>query len=65
MNTNFKKQLFLFLRLAVSLGLIAYIFFKISSTHDLSQFPAYYLKADYLWLIGAVFVLIGLLVKNN
>lgn len=61
MNQNGKKKVFLFLRLLISFGLIAYIFYKISAKHELSELPTYFSHANYLWLAGAVLLLIVLL----
>jgi len=61
MKQKNKKKLFLLLRLLVSFGLIAYIFFKINSRHGLSELPVYFSQANYLWLAGAVLLLVILL----
>ncbi|HOO76409.1 MAG TPA: lysylphosphatidylglycerol synthase transmembrane domain-containing protein [bacterium] len=58
---SWKKRLFLFARLAVSFGLIGYIVYQIASRQDISAFPVYYEKADWLWLGAAVLSVILLL----
>ncbi|MFH1038477.1 MAG: lysylphosphatidylglycerol synthase transmembrane domain-containing protein [PVC group bacterium] len=61
MNETWKKKLFLLLRLSISFGLIAYIFYKISAKHRLSDLVTYFSDAHYWWLLGAAILLLGLL----
>jgi len=51
---SWKGRVFLFVRLAVSFGLIGYIVYQIAKEHDLSSFPLYYEKAHWGWLMLAV-----------
>jgi hypothetical protein len=60
MTSALKQRLFLFLRLAIGLGLLGYIFHEISLEGGLSQLPGYYAQADLLCLAAAIAIM-GLL----
>ncbi len=67
MNDKLKKHLFLVLRFVVSFGLIGYIFYQISHRQDLklADLAVYYSNANYLWLAGAVLLLLLLLAAGS
>lgn len=65
MNESRKKKLFLFLRLAVSFGLIGYIFYRINAEHELSDLLTYFYDANYWWLLAAALLLLGLLAAGS
>jgi len=65
MNEAVKKQLFLFLRLVVSFGLIGYIFYSLSAEGKLSELPEYFSYANYWWFLAAAMLFLGLLVTGS
>ncbi len=65
MNERVKKKLFLMLRLVISFGLIAYIFFKINAEHKWTDLFTYFSDANYWWLLGAAILVFSLLAAGS
>ena len=65
MKKPLKKKLLLAVRIAVSLGLISYIFSRIAAEHKLGDLLVYWSEMRIGWAVGAFLILFGLLAAGS
>ncbi len=65
MKDSVKKKVFLGIRIAISLVLIGYIFYRISADCELGDLVKYWTDMNYGWLAGAFLILLVVLALGS